>query len=172
MMAPTHVMIGVAAYAAAAVAAPALLPLTPATIGAAALGSLAPDLDHPSSWLGKRLFFISIPLATFLGHRGLTHSLLAGAAVTVALGWYFFQGSQAFIEPWLGAFLLGYLSHLLGDWNTGGVPLLWPSPRRFKAPWAFPTGGILERAFAVGLGLVLSYGGWSFIKEYGIGRFL
>jgi inner membrane protein len=66
------------------------------------------------------------------------------------------------------AFLLGYLMHLFGDWNTGGVPLLWPSPRRFKAPWAFQTGGILERAFAISFGAWLGYLGWQFFLNSGL----
>lgn len=169
MMAPTHVMLGVAAYIGAAALSPNLFPVTAVTIAAASLGSLAPDLDHPSSWLGKRLFFISLPLAGLLGHRGLTHSLVAAVAATVGLGWYLQVGQPV---PWMMAFLLGYLLHLVGDWNTGGVPLLWPSARRFKAPWAFTTGGILERAFALVFGAGLAYLGWQFFLDGGIGRLL
>ena len=169
MMAPTHVMIGVAAYSAAALALPASLPITSVTIAAAALGSLAPDLDHPSSWLGKRLFFISIPLAAVLGHRGLTHSLLSGVITTAGLGWYLQSDT---LIPWMVAFLLGYILHLFGDWNTGGVPILWPSPRKYKAPWAFPTGGILERIFAMGLAAALTYGGWMVFKGADLGSIL
>lgn len=111
MMAPTHVMLGVAAYIGAATLSPNLFPVTAVTIAAASLGSLAPDLDHPSSWLGKRLFFISLPLAGLLGHRGLTHSLVAAVATTVGLGWYLQVGQPV---PWMMAFLLGYLLHLVG----------------------------------------------------------
>lgn len=169
MMAPTHVMLGVSSYIVAAAFTPEIFPVTAVTIAAASLGSLAPDLDHPSSWLGKRMFFISLPLAGLLGHRGLTHSLIAAISVTAGLGWYLQTGHTS---PWMVAFLLGYLLHLLGDWNTGGVPLLWPSPRRFKAPWAFQTGGIFERVFAICFGAGLAYFGWQLLLDGGLGRFL
>lgn len=169
MMAPTHAMLGAATYFGAAALQPENLPVTAITVAAASLGSLAPDLDHPESMLGKRLFFISLPLAGLLGHRGLTHSLLAGVLATLGLGWYLQTGN---IVPWMVAFLLGYLSHLVGDWMTGGVPLLWPSKRRFRAPFAFQTGGIFERVFAIGFGLALFYVGWPVFFNGDFGRFL
>ena len=167
MMAPTHTMLGVAALFGAATLQPKALPITAVTVAAASLGSLAPDLDHPSSWLGKRLFFISIPLFGALGHRGLTHSLLAGIGVTIGLGWYM---QTEHLVPWILAFLLGYISHLVGDWMTGGVPLFWPSKRRFRAPFAIQTGGIFERIFAAGFGIALAYVGWLYFAGAGIER--
>ena len=169
MMAPTHVLLGTSAYVAVSLVAPQHFPLAAAPFVAASLGSLAPDLDHPASWLGKRLFFISVPLSALLGHRGLTHSLIAALAATIALAFYMQAGHLA---PWLAAFLLGYLSHLFADWNTGGVPLLWPSMRRFKAPWAFQTGGIIERLFASAFCAALVYLFWGLYQSGGIGRLL
>ncbi|MFA7455584.1 MAG: metal-dependent hydrolase [Desulfobulbaceae bacterium] len=168
MMAPTHVMLGVGLYATISVNFSNQAPLTAVTLAAAALGSLAPDLDHPYSWLGKRLFFISIPLVTLIGHRGLTHSLIAAIVATAGLAIYFHGGYAA----WAIAFLVGYLSHLAADWNTGGVPFLWPSRRSYAAPWSFPTGGILERVFALCFAAGLLYLGAAFIKENGFGVLL
>lgn len=153
MMAATHVLTGVATYVGISTLPGVDLPVEIATVAAASLGSLAPDIDDPRSWIGRRLFFISAPLLAILGHRGFTHSLIAAVLVTAGLSWYFSISVQA----WAAAFLIGYLVHLAGDWSTGGVPLLWPAERRFRAPWAFRVGGMMEKAFFFGLSLFL---GW------------
>ncbi|WP_336703012.1 metal-dependent hydrolase, partial [Pantoea dispersa] len=49
-------------------------------VPAALLTCLLPDIDHPKSVLGQRLKWLSQPIARAFGHRGFTHSLLAGAA--------------------------------------------------------------------------------------------
>lgn len=169
MMAPTHVMLGVAGYLGAAPVAPEALPLQAAPLVAAALGSLAPDIDDPKSWLGRRLFFVSAPLAAVVGHRGITHSLIAAAAATAGLAYYFQAG---FTAPWAAAFLLGYLSHLFADWNTGGIPLLWPSIRRFRAPWAFQTGGLIEYLLSLAFCAGLLFLAWTAFKSGDLARLL
>ncbi|HLN23094.1 MAG TPA: metal-dependent hydrolase [Patescibacteria group bacterium] len=105
--------------------------------GLAAVASLLPDLDHPKSWLGRRLPFLSHPIAAVFGHRGITHSLLAVVAALMA--WSTALG-------WMGPPLaLGYLSHLAADALTPqGVPLLWPIKRRFGLALC-TTGGAMER---------------------------
>ena len=40
------------------------------------VGSLLPDIDHPSSYLGKRHKMVSGVTNKAFGHRGITHSLL------------------------------------------------------------------------------------------------
>ena len=111
--------------------------------------ALLPDLDHPRSLLGRQLPWISGPLSRLFGHRGFTHSLLAvGMAV-----W----GLAQVEAPWLlsgavkDALIVGYLSHLLGDWLTPmGIPLLWPWRRRFRLPGLpIRSGGGYERAFCL-----------------------
>ena len=123
------------------------------------LGALLPDIDHPKSWLGRRIPFISLPIAAVFGHRGITHSLVAVAGVAAAL----YQG----LEHWsldtrwglLAAGLCaGYASHLVGDFAThGGVPLLWPSKQRYSLPLTFLTGGVFERLLFLGLVLGAAY---------------
>ena len=51
-------------------------------VPSAILTCLLPDIDHPKSFLGQRLSWISKPIARAFGHRGFTHSLLVvfGAA--------------------------------------------------------------------------------------------
>ncbi|WP_460170290.1 metal-dependent hydrolase, partial [Thermus sp. FJN-A] len=89
---------------------------------ALAWGAVMPDVDTTTSGPGKFLR----PLSTFLerrfGHRTLTHSL----PVLLALALLLLPLRQAAPGAY-GAFLTGYLSHLLLDtMNVNGVPLLWP----------------------------------------------
>lgn len=141
------------------------LQLTPAladaslwqTIPAALASALLPDLDHPKSVLGQRLPWISKPLSRLFGHRGFTHSLLA----VVAAVWGLNQSLPPGTLP-VGvkdALIVGYLSHLLGDWLTpAGIPLFWPIKRRFRLPgWPLRSGGALETGFCT---LTLLVAGW------------
>lgn len=152
-MVVSHILVGGAAWVAAArlggMAGDDALAL-----GAAMAGSLLPDIDHPSSWLGRRLWPVSKPLSMLIGHRGLTHSLLA-----VVGGLMLFQMVQPsplvarLVEP----LVVGYLSHLAADALTpAGVPLLWPVKRRFGLALC-ATGGVME-LLVVGLALVAA--GW------------
>ena len=120
MMAGSHVAIGMAAWI---WAAPHLgfAPLDPAAMALAAAGSLLPDLDHPSSWAGRRLPFVSRPLAALVGHRGVTHSLIAIALCLVLL-------KQNLLPRIVSLPLItGYVSHLGADLLTPrGLRLAWP----------------------------------------------
>lgn len=125
-------------------------------LAAAALGSLAPDLDSPHSCLGRRLWPVSWTVSALVRHRGPTHSLLGcllvGLGLAVALGFY---------PAWHSCFLafgIGYGSHILADWfTTEGVPLLWPQQKRFRSPLHFRTGGMVENLFGLTAGAGLGY---------------
>jgi inner membrane protein len=128
MMAGAPVVLGAAAWFAAA---PRLgLPaMDPVALALAVAGSLLPDIDHPKSWVGRRLRPVSTITAAVLGHRGATHSLLAVAGC----GWLLFHDGtpRAIVAP----LLVGYLSHLAGDLLTPrGLRLAWP----LKGTWALP----------------------------------
>jgi inner membrane protein len=128
MMAGSHVALGAAAWFAAAphLGLPAM---DPVPLALAVTGALLPDIDHPKSWVGKRMRPLSTIVAAILGHRGATHSLLA----VVGCGWLlFYDGTpRAIVAP----VLVGYLSHLAGDLLTPhGLRLAWP----FKGTWALP----------------------------------
>ena len=127
MMAGSHVALGVAAWL---VAAPHLgLPAAaPSCLGLALLGSLLPDIDHPKSWLGRRVRPVSSGIAAVLGHRGVTHSAIAA----LACAWGLHGGAP----KWIAAPLtVGYLSHLAADLLTPrGLRLAWP----LRTTWAFP----------------------------------
>ncbi len=127
MMAGSHVALGVAAWL---VAAPRLgLPAAaPSCLGLALLGALLPDIDHPKSWLGRRVRPVSSGISAVLGHRGVTHS-----AVTVVICAWGLLGAS---PRWVAAPLaVGYLSHLAADLLTPrGLRLAWP----LRTTWAFP----------------------------------
>lgn len=137
MMAGSHVALGAAAWMAAAphFGQPALEPVA---LGLAALGGLLPDVDHPKSWVGKRLRPVSDLVAGVFGHRGITHSLLA------VFGCWWLLRHQAVPPAVAAPVVVGYLSHLFGDLLTpGGLRLSWP----FKGTWALPvcrTGSAFE----------------------------
>lgn len=118
MMVGSHVLIGAASWIAAA---PSLGARVSATgLACAVAGALLPDIDHPKSWVGRRLWLISHPVSGLFGHRGFTHSLLA-----VLLGGMVLQ-AQGTNGRWLMPVVVGYLSHLVADLVSGGIPLFWP----------------------------------------------
>ncbi|MBF0305482.1 MAG: metal-dependent hydrolase [Alphaproteobacteria bacterium] len=152
MMAGSHVVLGAAAWhvAALALSIPADDPLM---LGAAGLGALLPDIDHPKSWAGRKLGPLSMLIAGVFGHRGVTHSLLA---VLICLGLLVWGGLGAMAMP----VVVGYLSHLAGDGLTiSGVPLLWPWRRPFGLPLV-RTGTLTETALVAALAAVAGQDLW------------
>jgi inner membrane protein len=128
-----------------------LPPAEPVALTAAVTGSLLPDLDHPQSWAGRKFKIISVPLSAVVGHRGVTHSLLAVIACFAAVVWF---GMSNVATP----IAIGYLSHLLADGLTpSGVPLLWPNRRRFAIP-VCKTGTAAEM---VVVAAIAAMGGWA-----------
>jgi inner membrane protein len=128
MMAGSHVVVGAAAWM---MAAPhlGLPPLDPIALTWAIGGSLLPDIDHPHSWVGRRVRIVSRPHASVIGHRGFTHSILAVAACAVLLRWDGLR--RATVDP----LIVGYGSHLGADFLTAsGLPLIWPLRRRHAIP--------------------------------------
>ena len=154
MLAGSHVALGAAAWLAAA---PHLgrPPLDPEALALAVFGGLLPDIDHPKSWVGRRLRPVSDVVARIFGHRGITHSLLA----VLGCGWLLRQG----IVParWAEPLVAGYLSHLLGDLLTpAGLRLLWP----IRGTWALPfcrTGSPFEPLVVA----VILVAAWSTLPE-------
>jgi inner membrane protein len=115
------------------------------------LGSHLPDIDHPKSAFGSRVLPLSLPISAIFGHRGITHSLLAVAGMSGLIWWTFnaVHWQRGYAVPVVVGIAVGYLSHLLGDWLTNsGVPLLWPSKRRFVAPIKLCTGDLREYLLA------------------------
>ncbi|XZQ54866.1 MAG: metal-dependent hydrolase [Arsenophonus sp.] len=96
-------------------------------------GSILPDIDHPSSHLGRLFRFISVPIFRLCGHRGFTHSLFAWLLIILII--IQFSNNYFLSNALIQSFLLGYFSHLVGDMlTTKGVYFLWP----LKISFCFP----------------------------------
>ncbi|HWO98870.1 MAG TPA: metal-dependent hydrolase [Bacillus sp. (in: firmicutes)] len=132
----THVATSVAGGA--AVAAATDVPFTITYVLGIALGSLIPDIDEPSSYIGRRTFGLSKLIKQAFGHRGFTHSLLAW------IGFSFLY--KIYSNPFVLGMCTGYIFHIIGDFfSRKGVPLLSPfSKKRFKSPLTYETGSFSE----------------------------
>ncbi|MCP5460027.1 MAG: metal-dependent hydrolase [Gammaproteobacteria bacterium] len=108
-----------------------------------------PDVDLPTSRVGRALFFVSTRLERRFGHRTLTHSLTGLAAFALLL-----LPLWLFSPLWYGCALGGYWSHMWLDMaNIRGVDLLWPSPIRVVMPgrraWRMEVGSKAEMVLFV-----------------------
>jgi inner membrane protein len=150
MMAKSHVVIGLATWIALA---PLLHfpPTDPVYLGLAVTGSLLPDVDHPKSWIGRRMRPVSTAIAKMLGHRGATHSALAVCGLVALLL------HEGYRQGLVAALALGYLSHLAADMLTPrGLPLAWP----LRKTWGIAlcrTGSRVEPAIVIALACAV---GW------------
>lgn len=120
----------------------------PTVLLTAGVAALLPDIDHPNSYIGRKIPVIPKLIKATLGHRGALHS--ASAAVLVFLAATLIGG------PLLGiATGTGYLIHIMGDMLTpSGVPLLWPVLGKNVKLAAVKTGGLMEK-FVVFPGICL-----------------
>ncbi len=125
----------------------------PLGVAVAALAALLPDVDTPSSVVGR---WVPV-LPRLLSHRGITHSLLAlgllAWGLSVAVG-HCADGRWLAVAAWVG-----YASSIVGDMLTlDGVRLLWPLKLRVRVPILWKSGGWQESAFnTVALGAALYF---------------
>jgi inner membrane protein len=154
MMAKSHVIVGLAAWVAAAPVLH-LSPVDPIYLGLAVCGSLLPDIDHPQSWVGRRSKPVSTAIAAILGHRGITHSAVAVVGLVALLA---HAGSR---RGAVSALAIGYLSHLAADLLTPrGLRLAWPLRRTWGIPLCrtgSPTEPIIVMALLCGIGWSLMH---------------
>ena len=109
-----------------------------------------PDIDHSKSKLGRKVKPVSWLLQTFLGHRGILHSIFPILAAFFVFSYYGYL--------WVGVgFAVGYFSHLVGDaFTKSGVAFLYPiSSKRIKG--FIRTGGVLEEVLFFVFILLSSY---------------
>jgi inner membrane protein len=152
VVAGSHVVVGIAAWTWVAPHL-GLPPLDPRALALTTLGALLPDIGHSASWVGRRLRVASRPLAALIGHRGVTHSVVAALACLLLLRW------QGFIRGVIDPLVIGYLSHLAADLLTSsGLRLEWPLRQRQAIPLC-RTGSLSESiivaAVAVWAGLTI-----------------
>lgn len=101
---------------------------------AASIFSLAPDIDHPQSLIGRVFPGLSRWLLKKYGHRTVTHSLISVPVIAAAL-----SPALLFSGKFYAAALLAYSSHIFIDlFNSSGVRLLAPFSTKefisFKTP--------------------------------------
>ncbi len=151
MLTPTHLIGGQLAYLGAAWwvgHAP-----HPAEAMVAGLGAVLPDLDQADSGVGRLVPRVSGWIEESVGHRTVTHSLLAAVLVTAAALWLLPSGyAMAFAAGWISHGLLDLLS-------VGGVAWFWPARARCVLPGdsrhRIEVSGPGEVALAVTLSLLL-----------------
>ncbi len=148
------------------------LDIVASVITGSVLGSLLPDIDHPKSTISRKLWFVSWPLVILraairqtastlpkseekkidgiIGHRGITHSLLACISIGCAflgLGFIMRDSLGTHYETYTSlilSLLLGMISHLFLDFFSNGIPLFCPvTNKRFGFKW-IKTGSIAE----------------------------
>ncbi|WP_027108566.1 metal-dependent hydrolase [Lacticigenium naphthae] len=89
------------------------------------IGSVFPDIDHPRSYIGRRLQGVSHIVGKIFGHRGLAHSIV-GIFFFLYLSRFILFHLQLPIE-WGDWFILGYISHMVEDsFSKTGVAWLQP----------------------------------------------
>jgi inner membrane protein len=90
--------------------------------------ALLPDMDHTSSFLGRRLKPFSIIFRFLFRHRGLLHSFLPAFLLYGAL-------ALTTTTEIASAAFIGYASHLILDALTPqGVRPFWPLKYRIRGP--------------------------------------
>lgn len=123
------------------------------------LSSLAPDIDEPGSWIGRRLWFLSWPIK-ILGiffptfkHRGVTH--LFAVPLMIAIIGYMIG------NVWVIGIGIGWFAHTLGDLITAGGIVgyfypLFPDKRIRIMSKHLPiyTGGIIEHIIIIVLMII------------------
>lgn len=94
-------------------------------LGAAAIGSLLPDVDHPYSTI-NRLLILPKLFCLFIRHRTITHSVWMLAGIMLLAFTYLPQPAAIGLS-------IGYASHIILDTLTpAGVPIFYPAKLRVR----------------------------------------
>lgn len=145
----THILAGLAAGAVVAGGNNIDWLWLTAALAAGAVGSLLPDIDHPSSRIScssAAARTLSASVSAVAKHRGITHTLVFAGLCTFGL--WLLAARWAVPEPVVLAFLAGILSHLVMDTlNEQGIMWLWPVSSRRISLLSIRTGGVGERLF-------------------------
>lgn len=146
----THMIAGLTA---AAVYISATHPESPLLVaGAAALGSLIPDIDICTSKLGRKFFPAALLIQIFIGHRTLFH-----APILYAAAWFILTAQFPVYSAYITMAAIGAASHIVLDClNPAGIPLLYPLKKRFHFA-AIHTRGLTELFLRLALLMMLMY---------------
>ncbi len=142
MMGATHAALGALVGLALAAATHSPPDQAALLVGAAALASLLPDVDHPKAAIRQKLGIAGHVAFFWLRHRGITHTLFVWGLVSVV-------ALIALPQPLALAISAGYASHLIADCLTlSGLPLLMPLSDRLihllPSPFRIRTGSLME----------------------------
>lgn len=146
---------------------------------AVGFGALLPDIDNARSTMGHKFGIVSKEIQKIAGHRTIFHSLLGlviGSLLAIGLERVviYVLGQRGFLLPaqFVGAshlvffgVLFGCVMHIVADSLTqGGVPLLWPNPKRFGFPpnshFRFKTGTWPEFVIVWSFMILVAIGIW------------
>lgn len=111
------------------------------------LGSLIPDIDHPRSYLGRRLIVFSFGFNKLFGHRKLLHSPVFYGILFAILALLNVVNIVTLLS-----LLVGILSHILLDMlNPQGVPIFYPISKKHYRILSIRTSSLTETVFMFGL---------------------
>ena len=145
MQAKTHLMFAFLASLFFVYLIPAMVFYIPLIL----LGGLLPDLDHPNSKLGRKIWPLSKLFNLIFGHRGFFHSLLFVIIIFILVS--YFSTIFAF------AISIGILTHLLSDALTiSGVAFFYPLSK-FKIRGFIRTGSWLESIVYLSLYIISTF---------------
>lgn len=104
------------------------------------IGAILPDIDSPTSRLGRCVPILSKVLNKGFGHRGLFHSPVFLGIIS-GVYWFFKIRYNIYNQYFLFGILTGDLLHLLQDMMTiGGIPLFYPFSRKKFSIGCFKSG--------------------------------
>lgn len=124
------------------------------------IGAIFPDIDHPNSFIGRRMPITSGGMRKAFGHRGMVHSLVGAIVFTAIIR--FLLISFNFPLEWGFWFLIGFLAHLIEDsFSKFGIAWLQPIYDKniqfgFKQIY-YITGGVSERIIFIVASALLIY---------------
>ena len=117
------------------------------------LGAVFLDIDHPNSFIGRRMKVTSFLVHQTFGHRGWTHSLsfVVGVGILMHIGVFAFSPilQDLFLKEivlfFVKGLVIGMASHLFLDMMTkGGVPLWHPFSKKRISLSPIKTGSVGE----------------------------
>ncbi|MBN1035340.1 metal-dependent hydrolase [Clostridium botulinum] len=121
-----------------------LLPVT-IFVGGSILGSLLPDIDHKSSYIGKKAKPVSRVINKLAGHRKLFHSPLLYLILYLIVT---YPVKDALQLIFINGLFLGIVSHLILDSCTiGGLPWFYPLSKKKISLGKIKTNSQLEFTF-------------------------